>query len=91
MLGDSTLTKEQVTQIRQELQWEKAKNQSEKDRQTIAQAQHEEKVNKTLKNQKSVEAARRAVATDLRKARAESHSTTAYVWERIENLLEKPK
>ena len=33
LLGDSTLTKEQVSQLRQELQWERAQNQREKDRQ----------------------------------------------------------
>ena len=72
LLGNSTLTKEQVTQLRQELQWEKAKNEREKDRQTQALTELEEKVNKTLENQKDMVAARQAVATDLRKARVES-------------------
>ena len=92
MLGDSTPTKKQVTQLRQELQWERAKNQREKDRQRQALAELEEKVNKTLENQKDIMTARQAVATDLRKARAESLSTTAEVRERLGKLsTEKPQ
>ena len=95
LLGDSTLTKEQVIQLRHELQWERAKNQREKDRQTIALAELEETVNKTLENQKYMEAARQAVATNLRKARVESHSTIADVRERLGKLsmnkLQQPR
>ena len=92
LLGDSTLTKEQVSQLRQELQWEKAKNQREKDRQTLALAELEEKVNKTLENQKDMKTARQAVATDLREARAESLSTTADIRERLRKLsTQKPQ
>ena len=89
LLGDSTLTKDQVTQLRQELQWERAKNQREKDRQTQALAELKEKVIKTLANQKDMMIARQAVTIELRKARAESLSTTAEVQERLGTLSTK--
>ena len=45
LLGDSTLTKEQVSQLRNELQWERAENQREREQQIKALAAIEEKVN----------------------------------------------
>ena len=89
MLGDSTLTKEQVTQLRQELPWEKAKNRRAEDRQTLALAELEEKVNRTLESKKDMEAARQAVASDLRKAGAEFLSTTTDLQERLRKLSTK--
>lgn len=79
MLGDTTLTEKQVTQLGQELQWERAKIQRETVRQKQAQAKHEEKVNRTLESQKIMEVARQAGAIDLRNARAESLSTMAVI------------
>ena len=89
MRGDSTLTKEQVSQLRNELQWEHAKNQREREQQIKALAAIEEKVNQTLNNQKDLKAAKLAVASDLQKARAESLSTTADVRERLRGLSTK--
>lgn len=54
LLVDSTLTKEQVIQRRQELQWKRAKNENKKERQTEALVELKEKVNNTLENQKDM-------------------------------------
>ena len=81
--GDTTLTKEEITQLRNELQWERTNRRKEKEAQTKAIADLETKVNTALANSSTLEKARQEVATNLRAARAESMSTTAEITERL--------
>ena len=81
--GDTTLTKEEITQLRNELQWERTNRRKEKEAQTRAIADLETKVNTALANSSTLEKARQEVATNLRAARAESMSTTAEITERL--------
>ena len=78
-----TLTKEEITQLRNELQWERTNRRKEKEAQTKAIADLEAKVNTVLANSSTLEKARQEVATNLRAARAESMSTTAEITERL--------
>ena len=78
---DTTLTKEEITQLRNELQWERTNRRKEKEAQTKAIANLEAKVNTALANSSTLEKARQEVATNLRAARAESMSTTAEITE----------
>ena len=81
--GDTTLTKEEITQHRNELQWERTNRRKEKEAQTKAIADLETKVNTALPNSSTLEKARQEVATNLRVARAESMSTMAEITERL--------
>ena len=81
--GDTTLTKKEITQLRNELQWERTNRRKEKEEQTKAIADLDTKVNTALANSSTLEKARQAVATNLREARAESMSTTAEITERL--------
>ena len=81
--GDTTLTKEEITQLRNELQWERTNRRTEKEAQTQAIADLETKVNTALANSSTLEKARQDVATNLRAARAESMSSTAEITERL--------
>ena len=81
--GDTTLTKEEITQLRNELQWERTNRRKEKEAQTKAIADLETKVNTVLANSSTLEKARQEVATNLRAARAESMSTMAEITERL--------
>ena len=81
--GDTTLTKEEITQLRNELQWERTNRRKEKEAQTKAIADLETMVNTMLANTSTLEKARQEVATNLRAARAESMSTTAEITERL--------
>ena len=81
--GDTTLTKEEITQLRNELQWERTNRRKEKEAQTKAIADLEIKDNTALANSSTLEKARQEVATNLRAAREESMSTTAEITERL--------
>ena len=70
--GDTTLTKEEITQLRNELQWERTNRRKEKEAPTRAIADLATKVNTALANSSTLEKARQEVATNLRAARAES-------------------
>ena len=77
------LTKEEITQLRNELQWEQTNRRKEKEAQTKAIADLEARVNTALAKSSTLEKARQEVATNLRAARAESMSTTAEITERL--------
>ena len=79
--GDTTLTKEEITQLRNELQWKRTNRRKEKEAQTKAIAELETKVNTALANSSTLEKAQQEVATNLRAARAESMSITAEITE----------
>ena len=81
--GDTTLTKEEITQFRNELQWERTNRRKEKEAETKAIADLETKVNTVLANSSTLEKAQHEVATNLRAARAESMSTTAEITEQL--------
>ena len=81
--GDTMLTKEEITQLRNELQWERTNRRKEKEAQTKAIADLETKVNTARAKSSTLEKARQEVATNLRAARAESMSTTAEITERL--------
>ena len=81
--GDTTLTKVEITQLRNELQWEQTNRRKEKEAQTKAIADLEAKVNTALANSSTLEKVRQEVATNLRAASAESMSTTAEITERL--------
>ena len=81
--GDTTLTKEEITQLRNELQWERNNRGREKEAQTKAITDLETKVNTALANSGTLEKSRQEVATNLWVARAKSMSTTAEITERL--------
>ena len=81
--GDTTLTKEEITQLRNKRQQERTNRRKEKEAQTRAIANLETKINAALANSSTLEKARHKVATNLRAARAESMSTTAEITERL--------
>ena len=79
--GNTTQTKEEITQLWNELQWERTNRRKDKEAQTKAIADLETKVNTVLANSSTLEKARHKVATNLRAARAESISITAEITE----------
>ena len=79
--ANTTLTKEEITQLRNELQWERTNRRKEKEAQAKAIADLETKVNTVLANSSTLEKARQEVATKQRAARAESTSTTVEITE----------
>ena len=89
--GDTTLTKKEITQLRNELQWERTNRRKEKEAQTKVIADLEAKVNTALANSSTLEKARQEVATNLRAARAASRSTTAEITERLAQVLTRKR